>query len=373
MQKYNLQLTPSGPESFKPDKRGSKPIAVLMSGGVDSSLTAHLLKEAGWNVMGLTMKVPVSCNSDTRQRRGASASLVCNQLELPHYFVDVTEVFEDLIIEPFRRSYRQGWTPNPCTDCNAKLKFGLLWDFLQEKFGISHIASGHYARVVKTNGRAFLARASDKSKDQSYFLYGISPGKIERLVFPLGDLTKKQVRSIAAGLNLAVAERPESMELCFTAEGDYRGLFEEAELNRHGQIRNMQGQPIGTHNGIANYTIGQRRGVGFAGGRPLYVAGIDAGTNTITLGNREEVSHSIIKANQINVLIPELLRPGQSLFGKVRSYGQAHPCRVVEAGGDDLTVNFNKPVFAPCPGQKLVLYDEDEKIVAGGTIVSFDN
>jgi tRNA-specific 2-thiouridylase len=373
MRKYNLQLMPSGPEPFKPDKRGSKPITVLMSGGVDSSLTAHLLKEAGWNVMGLTMKVPVFCNAIAQERRGDLAALVCNQLGLPHYFVDVTEAFEELIIEPFRRSYRQGRTPNPCADCNAGLKFGLLWDFLQEKFGISHIASGHYARIVKTNGRAFLARAADKSKDQSYFLYGISPGRIERLVFPLGDLTKRQVRSIAAGLNLAVAERPESMELCFTAEGDYRGLFEQAELNRQGQIRNMQGQTIGMHKGIANYTIGQRRGVGFAGGQPLYVVGIDAGTNTIVLGRREEVSHSVIKANQINVLIPELLRPGQTLFGKVRSYGQAHPCRVVEADGGEITVNFNKPVFAPCPGQKLVLYDENENIVVGGTIVSFDD
>ena len=372
MQKYNLKLMPSGPESFEPGKHGSKPIAVLMSGGVDSSVTAHLLKQAGWNVMGLTMKISVSCNAHIHERRGVSAALVCNQLDLPHYFVDVTQVFEELIIEPFRRSYRQGRTPNPCADCNARLKFGLLWDFLQEKFGINYIATGHYARVVKTNGRVFLARAADKSKDQSYFLFGINPDKIERLVFPLGNLTKKQVRSIAADLNLSVAERPESMELCFTAEGDYRGLLEEAELNRHGQIQDMQGQTIGTHKGITNYTIGQRRGVRFAGGQPLYVAGIDAYTNTITLGRREEVSHSIIKANQINVLIPELLRPGQSLFGKIRSYGQAHPCRVVDAGGDEnITVNFNKPVFAPCPDQKLVLYDEDENIVAGGTIASF--
>jgi tRNA-specific 2-thiouridylase len=371
MQKYNLQLTPSGPEPFRPDKPGSKPIAVLMSGGVDSSVTAHLLKEAGWNVMGLTMKIPVSHNADTLERRGTNAATICNKLDIPHYFVDVTTAFKELIIEPFRQSYRQGRTPNPCANCNAKLKFGLLLDLLQEKFGINHIATGHYARVRKTNGRVFLARAADKSKDQSYFLYGISPGRIERLVFPLGDLTKQQVRSMAANLNLPVAERPESMELCFTAEGDYRDLFEEAELNQEGQIQNMQGQTIGTHKGITNYTIGQRRGVGFAGGQPLYVAEIDARTNTITLGKREEVSYSIIRADQINVLIPELLKPGQSLFGKVRSYGQAHPCQVVESDEESLTVRFDQPVFAPCPGQKLVLYDRDENLAAGGTIVSF--
>ncbi len=371
MQKYNLQLTPSGPESFRPDKPDSKPIAVLMSGGVDSSVAAYLLKKAGWNVMGLTMKIPVSSNTYSHKHRGSDASSVCNQLALPHYFVDVTTAFKELIIEPFRQSYKQGRTPNPCANCNAKLKFGLLWDFLQEKFGINHIATGHYARVVKTNGQTYLARAADKSKDQSYFLYGISPGKIERLVFPLGDLTKQQVRSIAVSMNLLVAERPESMELCFTAEGDYRGLFEETELNQQGQIKDMQGQTIGIHKGITNYTIGQRRGIGFAGGLPLYVAGIDARTNTITLGKREEVSHSIIKANQVNALIPELLRPGQSLFGKVRSYGQAYPCQVIEFSEENLTVRFDQPVFAPCPGQKLVLYDENENITTGGTIVSF--
>jgi tRNA-specific 2-thiouridylase len=378
MQKYNLQLTPSGPESFRSDKPGSKPIAVLMSGGVDSSLCAHILKEAGWNVMGLTMKIPVSCNEHLKSRGADAAVLrlhsgkaVCKQLNLPHYFVDVTTAFTELIIEPFRQSYRQGLTPNPCAGCNAKLKFGLLWDFLQEKLGINHIATGHYARVVKTNGRTYLARAADKSKDQSYFLYGISPGRIEKLVFPLGDFTKQQVRSMAASLNLPVAERPESMELCFTAEGDYRGLFEDAELNRHGQIQDMQGRTIGTHKGITNYTIGQRRGVGFAGGQPLYVAGLNANTNTITLGKREEVSHSIIQADQINVLIPELLRPGQSLSGKVRSYGQVHPCEVIEFSEENLTVRFDQPVFAPCPGQKLVLYDRQENIAAGGTIVSF--
>jgi tRNA-specific 2-thiouridylase len=371
MKKYNLQLTPSGTELFSPEGPGSKSIAVLMSGGADSSVAAHLLKETGWNVVALTMKIPVSCDAQNHENQGTDAAAVCRELNLPHYLVDVTGPFEELIIEPFRRSYRKGWTPNPCADCNAELKFGLLWDFLVEKFGISHIATGHYARIVKTNGRVLLARAADKSKDQSYFLYGTRPDKIDKLVFPLGDLTKQQVRSIAAELSLPVAERPESMELCFAGEGDYRGLFAENELNQQGTIQNTQGSAIGTHKGIANYTIGQRRGVGFAGGEPLYVAGIDAGANTITLGRREEVSHSVIKANRINVLVPERLKPGQNLFGKIRSYGRAHPCRLIEADDENITVRFNQPVFAPCPGQRLVLYDQTDNITVGGTIVSF--
>jgi tRNA-specific 2-thiouridylase len=370
-QKYDLQLTPSSLKSWRSSETGQKSVAVLMSGGVDSSVTAYLLKEAGWNVMGLTMKIPVSTVGRTTGCCSAHAALVCEGLDLPHYFVDVTGPFAEIIIEPFRQSYRQGRTPNPCVDCNSKLKLGLLWDFLEEKYGIEHIATGHYARVIKTNGRVVLARAADKIKDQSYFLYDIRAERIERLVLPLGDFTKEQVRSIAAGLNLSVAERSESMELCFAGEGDYRAVLAEADLNQEGRLQDMQGQTIGTHKGIVNYTIGQRRGVGFAGGLPLYVASIDAGTNTITLGNREEVSHPIIKANQLNISIPEKLRPGQNLSGKLRSYSHSHPCRVVEFNDDNLTVRFDRPVFAPCPGQRLVLYDENDYIVGGGTIISF--
>ena len=368
---YDLQLTPSSLKSWRPNEPSSKSIAVLMSGGVDSSVTAHLLKEAGWNVMGLTMKIPVSVVGRTGGCCGAHAALVCSRLDLPHYFVDVTKPFEDIIIKPFRESYRQGRTPNPCVDCNAKLKFGLLWDFLEKQYGIKYIATGHYARVVKTNGGAVLARATDRIKDQSYFLYDIRADRIERLVLPLGDFIKERVRSIAAGLDLSVAERAESMELCFAGEGDYRAVLTEADFNKEGRLQDMHGREIGTHKGIANYTIGQRRGVGFAGGVPLYVANIDAETNTITLGSRDEVSHSTIRANRLNVLIPEKLRPGQSLSGKVRSYSHSDPCTVIEFKDDNLTVRFDRPVFAPCPGQRLVVYDENDSIVGGGTITAF--
>ncbi len=366
--KRNIKLLEPSFSPWEPKSGPSRQIAVLMSGGVDSSVTASLLKEQGWDVLGITMKIPVSCDTGKRGCCGADAAFVCKELNIPHYFVDVTEVFEEIIIKPFRQSYAKGQTPNPCVDCNAFLKFSLLWDFLEETFGVSYLATGHYSKVCKTDGRVYLGRAKDKTKDQSYFLYGITLEKLARLVLPLGELTKKEVRSIAARLNLPVAEKPESMELCFANEGDYRNTLTDARLNRHGNITDTQGNKIATHRGIANYTLGQRKGIGFAGGKPLYVGRIDARTNTIALGTREEVSCRTIKAEKINVLIPEELVTSRQFFGKIRSYGDSHPCKLIDVNETAVTVEFDQPQFAPCPGQRLVLYNSADNIVAGGTI-----
>lgn len=368
--KRNIKLLEPSFSPWEPRSGPSKQIAVLMSGGVDSSVTAFLLKEQGWDVLGITMKIPVSCDTGKRGCCGVDAAFVCNELNIPHYFVDVTEVFEEIIIKPFRQSYAKGQTPNPCVDCNTFLKFSLLLDFLEETFGVSYLATGHYSKVCKTDGRVYLGRAKDKTKDQSYFLYGITLEKLARLVLPLGELTKEEVRSIAARLNLPVAEKPESMELCFANEGDYRNTLTDARLNRHGNITDTQGNKIATHRGIANYTLGQRKGIGFAGGRPLYVSKIDARTNTIALGTREEVSCCAIKAEKINVLIPEELVTSRQFFGKIRSYGDSHPCKLIDVNETAVTVEFDQPQFAPCPGQRLVLYNSDDNIVAGGTILA---
>jgi len=291
-------------------------------------------------------------------------------LNIPHYFVDVTEAFQQLIIERFRQSYAMGQTPNPCVDCNTLLKFSLVWDFLEETFAISYLATGHYARVIRTDNHVRLARAKNKAKDQSYFIYGISTEKLERFVLPLGELTKDEVRTIAAQLNLSIADKPESMELCFAGEGDYREALDGAETNQPGDITDMQGKKIGTHKGIANYTLGQRRGVGFAGGKPLYVGKIDARANTIALGTKDEVSSCIVTANQINALIPEELATNKQIYGKIRSYGDPQPCNIVDVNQTDMTVEFDKPQFAPSPGQRLVLYNRDGNVIAGGTITA---
>ncbi|NIP25588.1 MAG: tRNA 2-thiouridine(34) synthase MnmA, partial [Phycisphaerae bacterium] len=349
-------------------KETSKQIAVLMSGGVDSSVTAHLLKAAGWEVLGITMKIPISCDTGGRHCCGADAAIVCKELDIPHYFVDVTRAFNELIIERFRQYYAKGQTPNPCVDCNSLLKFSLVWDFLEKNFGIRYLATGHYARVLKSGNEVRLGRAKDKTKDQSYFLYGIGRKKLPYFVLPLGELTKERVRQIAAQQYLSVAEKGESMELCFAGEGNYRKALSGEQTCQSGDITDMQGNKIGTHKGISNYTLGQRKGIGFAGGRPLYVGKIDAQANIIALGDREEISFRTIKANQINILIPEKLAVGERCFGKIRSYGDPQPCGIIDVREETMTVEFDEPQFAPCPGQKLVLFDSADNIVAGGTI-----
>ncbi|MFH1614001.1 MAG: tRNA 2-thiouridine(34) synthase MnmA [Planctomycetota bacterium] len=368
--RYNLKLLPPSFEPLAPKGPLEKRIILLMSGGVDSSVTAHLLTEAGWEVVGITMQVPILCDKNRRGCCGVDAALVCGQLDIPHYFVDVTEAFEKLIIERFRSAYENAMTPNPCIDCNTLLKFALVWDFLRETFQIEYLATGHYAGITTDGAQRQLKRAADKAKDQSYFLYGILREKLPYLVLPLGGLTKQKVRQIAAELNLTVAEKPESMELCFAGEGDYRRALAAGHLDRPGDITDIQGEKIGMHKGIANYTIGQRRGIGFAGGKPLYVAGINAGTNTIALGTRDQLTSRRVRAEQINILIPQEFFVGNSVRAKLRSYSEPQPCTITSVTELEVAVEFDRPQFAPCPGQRLVLYDSSESVIAGGVITA---
>jgi tRNA-specific 2-thiouridylase len=367
--KWNIKLLRSSHLPWQPKKQADKQIAVLMSGGVDSSTATYLLKQQGWEVLGITMKVPLSSGTDKRTCCGSDAAFVCEQLNIPHYCVDVIEAFEELIIKPFRQAYAAGQTPNPCVDCNTFLKFSLLWDFLKENFDTYHLATGHYARIYQTNGGFRLGKAKDSIKDQSYFLYGISPQRLANLILPLGELTKEQVRAIAAEANLPAAEKSESMELCFAGQSDYRAVLTDDAFNKPGDITDMQGNKIAEHKGIANFTLGQRRGVGFAGGKPLYVGKINAEKNTIALGTRDQVSFRTVSANQVNVLIPVEFVVNGRFFGKIRSYADSHPCKLIEATETQMAVEFDQPQFAPCPGQRLVLYNSKGYITAGGSII----
>ena len=366
----HIKLMEPSFEPWLPEKAGTKRIAMLMSGGVDSSVSAHLLKEAGWDVLGITMKVPVPvCGTGPRGCCGADAALVCHELGLPHYFVDVTDAFEKLIITPFRKSYAKGQTPNPCVDCNTLLKFSLLWDLIEQQFGIEYVATGHYARVEKNENGWRLGRADDKDKDQSYFLYGIPAGRLSKFVLPLSNYSKVQIRQIAEKIALSVAEKPESMELCFAGEGDYRVALTDEQTERTGDLLDIDGNVIGKHKGVSHYTIGQRRGLGYASTEPLYVAQIDPVGNTVTLGRRGDVVEDMVRAGQLNVLIDEKLKPDTQLFAKIRSGGEPRPCRLVEYDGQYITVRFTEAIFAPAAGQKLVLYNDQDCIVAGGTIL----
>ena len=340
----------------------------MMSGGVDSSVTAHLLRQAGFDVVGITMRIPVACGISSRGCCGADAAYVCSQLKMPHYFVDVAEAFNTLVIDAFRKSYSAGRTPNPCVDCNSILKFSLLWDFIADRLGVINFATGHYAQVVQTDNGSRLARAINKAKDQSYFIYGIPAEKIGNLHLPLGSLTKPQVRQIASQIDLGVAEKAESMELCFAGEGNYRQALGLDQADKPGDITDMQGNKIGTHKGIANYTLGQRRGLGLAAGQPVYVGRMDPLTNTVALGTRDEVTQTCISAVDINVLVTDELAAGNRLFGKIRSGGDPKPCTITEIDSRGFSVEFDQPQFAPCPGQRIVLYNDKDHVIAGGTI-----
>lgn len=368
-EELNIRL---GDPTLQPWTKGAdadRDIAVLMSGGVDSSVTALLLRDAGWNVVGITMKIPVAENCDAKRSCcGLEAGYVAKDLGIAHYYLDVREAFHKLVIDPFRRDYAQGRTPSPCVDCNTLFKFGLVWDFLEEQFGIKNLATGHYARVIRSDSVAYLTRGEDHSRDQSYFLYGIPRDRLPCFHLPLGTLSKDEVRKLARKAKLPVARRQDSMELCFAAEGDYRAALDSEPAK--GPILDVDENVIGEHEGIANYTVGQRKGVGIAAGKPLYVVRVSAADNSVTVGTREHVETHDISAEDVNALIPELCRAGGVLFGKIRSQGAPSRCLLTETNGHNVRVRFDETQFAPAAGQRLVLYDDQDRVVAGGVITT---
>ena len=335
---------------------------VLMSGGVDSSAAALLLLRRGWSVAGLTMNI-----FERGGREDSSAADVCRALSIPHFSVDIAGEFRSRVIAPFCRAYQAGMTPNPCADCNERVKFGLLPRLAEREWGGGFlVATGHYARIAEKGSRVYLARGANAKKDQSYFLSGIPREMVERMILPLDTVQEKEsTRAIVRGAGLPVAERPESMEICFADEKDYRAVIDAPQIP--GPITDEAGRVIGRHCGIAGYTLGQRKGLGIASPYPLFVTEIRPCDNTIVAAPRDAAFSRTVKAGRVNYLAPELMDSGE-LFGKVRSQGEAAPCEIVERGETALTVRFNEPVFAPAPGQRLVLYTKDGIVAAGGVI-----
>ncbi|NLL36794.1 MAG: tRNA 2-thiouridine(34) synthase MnmA [Fretibacterium sp.] len=338
-------------------------VALLMSGGVDSTVAALLLQKSGWRVVGLTLCIP---GLDGRPvETGESAAQAASRLGIPHKIIRDEGFFAKRVAEPFLRSYREGRTPNPCADCNRFIKFGLLPDAAEDWMGEPvPVASGHYAQVLQTPSGPRLACASDPTQDQSYFLCDLRKETLRRLIFPLGALTKQEVRGLAKEKGLDMAEKTDSMEVCFLRGQDYRSFLGE---DRPGDILDEKGRFLGRHHGLSRYTVGQRKGLGLSLPTPLYVLKLDVPSNSLIIGPREFALTHRVCAECPNILAPEFLAGWhrRRFAGKVRSYASLASCRIERLERDELVVTFDEPQFAPAAGQRLVLYHDGILVVSG--------
>ena len=354
-------------------------VAVAMSGGVDSSVAAAVLLEQGYEVVGFTMQIwPHDMEAEVpAELRGCcgveavdSARRVARALGIRHYVLNLREPFERFVIDPFCDEYARGRTPNPCIRCNTFVKFGPLLRRAGE-IEAEKLATGHYARVAydERADRWQLLCGVDRRKDQSYSLYGLSQEHLSRAVFPLGEMTKQEVRRRAAELGLASAERPESQEICFIAGEGYGEYLarRRPEVVRPGPIVDREGRQVGRHRGVAFYTIGQREGLGVARGRPLYVVELDVEGNRVIVGEKEAAQFRGLVMGEVNyVSRGNLPAEGAALAAKIRSGGRPAAC-VARPEGEGVRVEFAEPQWAISPGQAAVCY-EGEAVALGGTI-----
>ncbi|HTZ97881.1 MAG TPA: tRNA 2-thiouridine(34) synthase MnmA [Terriglobales bacterium] len=367
----------------------SKTIAVAMSGGVDSSTVAAMLSADGHQVIGLTMQL-------WNQRRlaghpgmpeavqGRCCSLddvydarrVAETLGIPYYVVNHEERFERDVVRPFVEAYLSGRTPIPCSLCNNHLKFDQLL-IVAKQIGADALATGHYARVSfdDTRGRWLLKRAADVSKDQTYFLFGLTQEQLSRTIFPLGEMSKPQVRDLARHHGLALAEKPDSQEICFVPGGDYKNFLDaylaeqgEALPDTAGELVTSSGEVIGEHNGIHNFTVGQRKGLGVATGSPLYVIQIKGDARQVVVGNQDDLYSETLRARRVNLISIDDLHEPMRVTVKIRHRHEAAAAMIEKSGADEILATFDEPQRAVTPGQAAVFYDGDA-VVGGGWIV----
>jgi tRNA-uridine 2-sulfurtransferase len=365
------------------------PIAVAMSGGVDSSTVAAMLRSEGHNVIGLTMQLwnqrrLAGREGMPEQVTGRCCSLddvydarrVAQQIGIPYYVVNHEERFERDVVRPFVEEYLSGRTPIPCSLCNNHLKFDQLL-IVARQIGAERVATGHYARVSYSHadGRWLLQRPADLAKDQTYFLFGLTQEQLSRTVFPLGGMTKPEVRELARQYGLALAEKPDSQEICFVPGGDYKRfidayLAEQGELlpDSGGELVTTQGEVIGEHSGIHNFTVGQRKGLGVATGSPLYVIQISGPQKQVIVGGDNHLYSRTLRVRRVNLISVDDLREPMRVTVKIRHRHEPAPAMIERSGADEILVTFDRAQRAITPGQAAVFYDHD--VVVGGGWIS---
>jgi len=342
-----------------------KKVLVGMSGGVDSSAAALILKNEGYAVSGVTLKL---CCED-KPKDIADAKAVCEKLGSEHLVIDLKEDFNRFVISDFISQYKKGLTPNPCLECNKYIKFGKMLDVAKE-LGYDKIATGHYASVEEKEGRFLLKRAADRTKDQSYVLYGLTQHQLSHLLLPLGGLSKSEIREMASEEGLISADRPDSQDICFVPDGDYAAFIEKEDgfVSRKGEYVDINGNVLGEHQGVIHYTIGQRKGLGIALGKPQFVIDKSAETNRVVLGDEEHLFKREVTVTDVNFIPFDKLEKEMRITAKLRYRHKEQPATLYPLEDGKVKLIFDEPQRAPSPGQAAVFYN-GEYLVGGGTII----
>ena len=353
-------------------------VVVGMSGGVDSSVAAYLLKEQGYDVIGVTMQIWQEEDACSVEENGGCCGLsavedarrVASALEIPYYVMNFKKEFRENVIDYFTDEYLSGRTPNPCIACNRYVKWEALLNHSMA-IGAEYIATGHYARIERlANGRYTLRRSATLAKDQTYALYNLTQEQLAHTLMPVGAYAKDEIRSIAEKIGLLVADKPDSQDICFVPDGDYASFIRENTGREipEGNFVTPDGKILGRHKGIIHYTVGQRKGLGLALGYPAFVLEIRPDTNEVVIGTYEESLTHTVRADRINFMSVEDLTEPRRVFAKIRYNHKGAWCTVEKTGEDEIVCRFEEPQRAVTPGQAVVLYDR-EYVLGGGTIL----
>ena len=343
---------------------------VAMSGGIDSAVAALIAISDGYEVSGATMRLCSKCidGVDVAESDIADAAEVCRLLGIPHRVYDMQDQFKNSVIRDFIDTYYDGGTPNPCIVCNKTMKFGA---FLEEELsrGADFIATGHYAMIEEKDGRFLLKKAADKSKDQTYMLWSLTQHQLSHTVFPLGNLTKPEIRKMGEERGFVIAHKSDSQDICFVPDGDYASFLERATGEKYpqGDYVDMDGNVLGKHKGIIHYTIGQRKGLGISMGRNIFVVNKDAKTNTVTLADEDVLFTDTVVIKHINLIPFDRIEGKIRVTAKIRYRHEESEAFAEQTGEDEITLTFDKPQRAPARGQSAVMYDGDY-VIGGGII-----